>query len=165
MKDNCFTTLCWFLPCINMNQPLVYICPLPFETPSHLPPHPASLGGHRAPVWVSRVIQQIPTDSFTCSMYFKSMSALWCRDLRSWKENTLPGNAVRVPLDFKWQLPPDWVPLLTRLMNLDHPEELGWGYRMEAGSERICFRPRQSPGVSFALQMPSCDCKWQMKSR
>ena len=31
MEDNCFTMLCWFLPCINMNQPQVYICPLPLE--------------------------------------------------------------------------------------------------------------------------------------
>ena len=36
--DNCFTVLCWFLPYINMNQSQVYICPLPFEPPSHLPP-------------------------------------------------------------------------------------------------------------------------------
>ena len=26
-----------FLPCINMNQLRVYICPFPFEPPSHLP--------------------------------------------------------------------------------------------------------------------------------
>ena len=36
MKDNCFTILCWFLPYINMNQPWIYICPLPLEPPSHL---------------------------------------------------------------------------------------------------------------------------------
>ena len=34
--------------------------PLPFETPSHLPPHPTPLGWYRAPVWVSWSIQQIP---------------------------------------------------------------------------------------------------------
>ena len=28
---------------------LVYICPLPLEAPSHLPPFPTPLGGHRAP--------------------------------------------------------------------------------------------------------------------
>ena len=28
-----FTTLCWFLPYINMNQPQVYICLLPLEPP------------------------------------------------------------------------------------------------------------------------------------
>ena len=31
-----------------MNQPYVYICPLPLETPSHLPPHPTLLGCHIA---------------------------------------------------------------------------------------------------------------------
>ena len=36
LKDNCFTVLCWFLLNINMNQPQVYICPLPLEPPSHL---------------------------------------------------------------------------------------------------------------------------------
>ena len=40
--------MCWFLQNINMNQPKVYICPLPPEPPSHLPPHPAPLGCHRA---------------------------------------------------------------------------------------------------------------------
>ena len=32
---NCFTILWWFLPFINMNQPLVYICPLPLEPSSN----------------------------------------------------------------------------------------------------------------------------------
>ena len=48
MEDNCFTILCWFLPYINMNQSQIYIYPLPFEPPSHLPPHPTPLGCHRA---------------------------------------------------------------------------------------------------------------------
>jgi len=45
LEDNCFTMLCWFLPYINMNQSQVYICPLPLEPPSHLPPesHPSRL--------------------------------------------------------------------------------------------------------------------------
>ena len=43
-----FTILCWFLPYISMNQPQVYICPLSLEPPSRLPPHPTSLGCHRA---------------------------------------------------------------------------------------------------------------------
>ena len=38
MKDNCFTISCWFLPYISMNQPYVYICPLPLEPPSHVSP-------------------------------------------------------------------------------------------------------------------------------
>ena len=60
LENNCFAILCWFLPYINMNQPQVYIYPLPFETPSHLPPHPTPLGWYRAPVWVSWAMQQIP---------------------------------------------------------------------------------------------------------
>ena len=32
--------LCWFLPNINMNQPQIYICPLPLTTPSCFPLHP-----------------------------------------------------------------------------------------------------------------------------
>ena len=37
--------LCWFLPYINMNQPEVYICPLPFI----LPPTSPKPGCHGAP--------------------------------------------------------------------------------------------------------------------
>ena len=40
--------LWWFLPYINMNQPQVYICPLPLETSSHSPPYPTPVGCHRA---------------------------------------------------------------------------------------------------------------------
>ena len=40
LKDNCFTEFCCFLSNFNMNQPQVYIyILLPFEAPSHLPPH------------------------------------------------------------------------------------------------------------------------------
>ena len=35
LEDNCFTTLCWFLTYISMNQPQVYTCPHP--------PHPSRL--------------------------------------------------------------------------------------------------------------------------
>ena len=48
LKDNCFTVLSWFLSYINMNQPQVYLCPLPLEPPFHLPPHHTPLGSHRA---------------------------------------------------------------------------------------------------------------------
>ena len=51
--DNCLTEFCCFLSNLNMNQPEVYIYPLPLEPPSHLPPHPTPLGWSRAPVWVS----------------------------------------------------------------------------------------------------------------
>ena len=33
MKDNCFTEFCCFLSNLDMNQPLVYIYPLPFGDP------------------------------------------------------------------------------------------------------------------------------------
>ena len=60
MKDNLFTEFCCFLSNLNMNQSQVYIFPLPFEPPSHLPPHSTALGWYRAPVWVSWAVQQIP---------------------------------------------------------------------------------------------------------
>ena len=44
LKDNCFTEFCCFLSNINMNQPQVYIYPLPFEPRSYLPPHSTPLG-------------------------------------------------------------------------------------------------------------------------
>ena len=47
LKDNCFTEFCCFLSNLNMNQPQVYIYPLPFETLSHLIPHLTSLGWYR----------------------------------------------------------------------------------------------------------------------
>ena len=37
LKNNCFTEFC-FLSNLNKNHPQVYIYPLPFEPPSHLPP-------------------------------------------------------------------------------------------------------------------------------
>ena len=45
LKDDCFTVLCWFLPNIHMNQPLVYLCPPPswISLPSSSPPHPSRL--------------------------------------------------------------------------------------------------------------------------
>ena len=42
MEANYFTIL-WVLPYIDMNQPLVYMCPLS-RNPAHLPPHPIPLG-------------------------------------------------------------------------------------------------------------------------
>ena len=40
--------LCCFLLYTDMNQPQVYICPLPCECPSQPLPHPTPLGYHRA---------------------------------------------------------------------------------------------------------------------
>ena len=67
MKNSCFTEFGCFLSNLNKNQPHIYIYPLPFEPPSHLPPHPTPLGSYRAPVWVSLVIQHIPVGYFTYS--------------------------------------------------------------------------------------------------
>ena len=44
LEDNCLTILCWYSPCINMNQLKVHRCPLPLEAPSRLPPPPTPLG-------------------------------------------------------------------------------------------------------------------------
>ena len=44
LEDNCFTIFCWFLPYISVDQPQVYICPLPPEPTSHLLPYPTPLG-------------------------------------------------------------------------------------------------------------------------
>ena len=59
LNDICFTEFCCFLSKLNMNQPQVYLYLLPFESHSHLPPHPIPPGWYRAPIWVSWAIQQI----------------------------------------------------------------------------------------------------------
>ena len=46
---NYFTTLGWFLPCIDMNQLWVYMYSPHPEPLSHLPPHPIPLGRPSAP--------------------------------------------------------------------------------------------------------------------
>ena len=51
LQDICFTILCWFLPCINMNQTQVCMCTLLLESPSHFPPRSTPLRCHRAPSW------------------------------------------------------------------------------------------------------------------
>ena len=58
LEYNCFTMLCWLLPC-NKNQLYVYIDCLPPEPPSH--PHPTPLGHYRAPNWAPCAIGQFPT--------------------------------------------------------------------------------------------------------
>ena len=57
--------LCWFLPHISMNPPSVHTCPLPLEPPSHLPPHCAPLGCHRAPGWTPCAMHQLRKDFLT----------------------------------------------------------------------------------------------------
>ena len=51
--------LYWLLPCNNVNQSSVYICPLPLKPPSNPWPHPAPLGCHRALGWVPCVIPSV----------------------------------------------------------------------------------------------------------
>ena len=53
--------LCWFLPYNKMNQPYIYMSPLPLELLSHCHPHPTTIGCHRAPAWAPCFIQQLPT--------------------------------------------------------------------------------------------------------
>ena len=48
MEANYFTTLWWFLPYIDMNQPRVYMCP-PSQIPSHFPAHPIPQDNPSAP--------------------------------------------------------------------------------------------------------------------
>ena len=87
--------LCWFLPSINMNQPQVYICPLPLKPP--IPPprlsqstgfgFPASYskfplaiyftyGNVYVSVLLSQVISPSPSLSVTLSLFFMSVSPL-----------------------------------------------------------------------------------------
>ena len=49
--------LCWFLPYNKMNQPYMYMSPLPLELLSHCHPHPTTIGCHRAPAWAPCIIQ------------------------------------------------------------------------------------------------------------
>ena len=48
-----------------------YTYPLPFETSSHLPPHPTPLDWYRVPVRVSSAIQQIPIGFLFYTWYCK----------------------------------------------------------------------------------------------
>ena len=50
LKDNCCTEFCCFLSNLSMYQPWVYIYPLSFEAPSHLPPRLTPLGRYRTAV-------------------------------------------------------------------------------------------------------------------
>ena len=61
LEDNCFTILCWLLPCINTNQPQVRTYLLLPGCPPNLSPHPTPPGGHRALGWTPLDTQQIPT--------------------------------------------------------------------------------------------------------
>ena len=54
--------LCLFLSYISMSQSRVYICPLPLEPASHLPPHPIRLGCHGVLSLATCVKWQIPTE-------------------------------------------------------------------------------------------------------
>ena len=49
---------------INTNWQWVHVSP-PFGTSSCLPPHPISLGWHRAPALASCITHQTPTAGFT----------------------------------------------------------------------------------------------------
>ena len=67
MEDNWFTILCWFLPYINMNQPQVYMCPLPPEPPSRLLPHHTPLGCHER--WAELSVSHSKFPLLVCFTY------------------------------------------------------------------------------------------------
>ena len=61
----------------------MYIYSLPFEPPSHLPPHPTPLSWYRAPVWVSWAIQQRNLSlnrikSWLCHWKLKAFDKFFC---------------------------------------------------------------------------------------
>ena len=70
-------TMLWLLLYIIMNQPWIYILPLPLEPPSHLPPHPTPLGCHRALglIWIG-------TNHFICLGPFFNPS--WLLFFKAW---------------------------------------------------------------------------------
>ena len=73
-------------------SPQVYICPLPLEPPSHLPPCPTPLGCHRALGWAPCVTQQIPTGCLVGS------SSPW---ILAWPNLEHPSGEKR-PLSLVW---------------------------------------------------------------
>ena len=70
LEDSYFTILWWFLPYINMNQSLVYTCPVLLKPSSHLPLHPTpSRLSQSTSLWISCIIQRIPTGYLFYIMY------------------------------------------------------------------------------------------------
>ena len=55
-----------------MNQPYVYVCPLPLEPPSHPIPHPTPLGRPKALSWAPRAVPQLRT-----SYLFYTWQSVW----------------------------------------------------------------------------------------
>ena len=51
LEDNFFTILCWFSAIHQHESPQTYICPLPPEPPSHLPPHLNAILMHAYGIW------------------------------------------------------------------------------------------------------------------
>ena len=49
LEINYFIILQWFLPYVDMNQPLVYMCAPHPETPSHHPPQHSYYGSPKCP--------------------------------------------------------------------------------------------------------------------
>ena len=59
----------------------IHIYSFTFETPSHLPPHPTSLGWYRAPVWVSWVIAALFTVARTWKQPRCPLTDEWIKKL------------------------------------------------------------------------------------
>ena len=103
--------LCWFLPYISMNQPLVYICSLPLEPPSHLPPHSYPLRLSQSPslsslsrICCGLLVNQAPTspDPSLCThrQYSLSWPAFQGQTLKlvSWSPVSCPHSIFPPPL-------------------------------------------------------------------
>jgi len=73
-------------------SPQVYICPLPLEPPSHLPPCPTHLGCQRTLGWAPCVTQQIPTG------YLVGSSSPW---ILAWPNLEHP-SGEKQPLSLAW---------------------------------------------------------------
>ena len=74
MKENCFTEFYCILSNLNMNQIYVCIYPLPFETPTHLPPYPTPSVAQRVKrlltmqeTWVRSLDQEDPVEKETAT--------------------------------------------------------------------------------------------------
>ena len=62
MEDNCFIMLCWFLLYNSVNQPQIYIYPLPLEFPPQPPCH----------------LSRVPQRTRLSSLYYKQLPPILC---------------------------------------------------------------------------------------
>ena len=85
LEDNYLTVWCWFLPCISVNQPWVYLCPLSLEPPP--PSFPIT------PLWVVTIpllgidSEETRIGKITCTPKF--IAALFTI-ARTWRQPVCP---------------------------------------------------------------------------